>query len=156
MLNDYYKANINDYKSGTVRFPMKDLQAGRHTLKLKAWDVANNSTEAEIEFEVSGEFNISLVRNYPNPVYNYTFFSFEHNQSGAVLDAIIEIFDPTGRRIELIATQVGSNGTASNPLRWDINGSHVQLRNGIYVYRVMVKNADGVIASRSGKMMISH
>ncbi|MDB4583574.1 type IX secretion system sortase PorU, partial [Draconibacterium sp.] len=155
VLNGYYKANINDYTSGTVSFPMRDLPVGKHTLKLKAWDVANNSTEVEIEFEVSGEFNISIVRNYPNPLNNYTFFTFEHNQSGAVLDAIIEIFDLSGRRIDLIATQVGSNGIVSNPVRWDVNGSNVQLRNGIYVYRIMAKNSDGVIALKSGKMMIS-
>ena len=155
VLNDYYQANIDDYTSGTIAFPLKNLSVGKHTLKLKAWDVANNSTEVEIEFIVSGEFHISVVNNYPNPLNNYTFFTFEHNQSGAVLDAIIEIFDQSGRRVDLIATEVGSNGAVSNPVRWDVNQTSIQLRNGIYIYRIMAKNSDGVIASKSGKMLIS-
>jgi len=155
VLNDYYKANIDDYTSGSVIFPMKDLPTGKHTLKLKAWDVANNSTEVEIEFIVSGEFDIRVVRNYPNPLNNYTFFAFEHNQSGARLNTVIEIFDLSGKRVDMIATEVGSNGTVSNPVRWDVNQAGVQLRNGIYVYRVIAKNSDGIIASKSGKMMIS-
>ena len=76
VLNDYYQAIIDDYTSGTVSFPMKDLAVGKHSLILKAWDVANNSSEVEIEFEVSGEFKISQVNNYPNPMNDYTFFIF--------------------------------------------------------------------------------
>jgi hypothetical protein len=59
VLNKYYQSNINDFTSGVIRFPLKNLTAGKHTLKLKAWDVANNSSEAEIEFVVSGDFVIS-------------------------------------------------------------------------------------------------
>lgn len=155
VLNNFYQANIDDYTSGMVRFPMKNLAVGNHKLRLKAWDVANNSSEAEIEFEVSGEFNITEVTNYPNPVNNYTFFMFSHNQADAIFDVIIEIFDQSGRRIDYIAQQVGSNGSNSNPVRWDINESQIQIRNGIYIYRITAQNNTGVIALKSGKMMIS-
>ncbi|NQU55043.1 MAG: type IX secretion system sortase PorU [Bacteroidetes bacterium] len=156
VLNDSYQANIDDYTSGVVNFPLKDLAIGKHTLLLKAWDVANNSSEVEIEFEVSGEFNINVVSNYPNPISDYTYFTFEHNQSGAVLDAIIEIFDQGGRRVDYITTEVGSDGLVSNPIRWDTNETNIYLMNGIYVYRVFAQNSDGVIASKSGKMLVAH
>jgi hypothetical protein len=155
VLNNYYQADINDYRSGVVSFPFKNLPAGKHTLTLKAWDVANNSSEAEIEFVVTGDFYISQVINSPNPVKDYTFFTFEHNQSDATLNVMIEIFDQMGRRVDYIVTQVGSAGTRSNPVRWNFNETRTLILNGIYIYRVTAQNSDGIYFSKSGKMMIS-
>ena len=155
VLNNYYQADINDYKSGIVSFPFKNLTPGKHTLILKAWDVANNSSEEEIEFEVTGDFYISKVLNTPNPAVNYTYFTFEHNQSDANLDVMIEIFDIMGRRVEYIISKVGSGGTKSNPIRWDFNETKTLLLNGMYVYRITAQNDDGIYFSKSGKMMIS-
>ena len=155
VLNNFYQSNLDDFTSGTISFPFQNLSVGKHRLKLKAWDVANNSTEVEIEFEVSGDFYIEAVTNYPNPLQDHTFFTFKHNHSDATLETIIEIFDLSGRRIDYISQQVGSNGTNSNPVRWDLHESNVQLRNGIYIYRVTAQNNDGVIALKSGKMMIA-
>ncbi len=155
VLNNFYQSDLDDFTSGSINFLFQNLSVGKHTLKLKAWDVANNSTEVEIEFEVSGEFIIESVTNYPNPLQDYTFFTFKHNQSGATLETIIEIFDITGRRIDYISQQIGSDGTNSNPVRWDLHEANVQIRAGIYIYRVTAKNNDGVITFKSGKMMIA-
>ncbi|MBW6535248.1 MAG: type IX secretion system sortase PorU [Mariniphaga sp.] len=155
ILNNFYQSNAGDYTSGTISYPLKDLTVGKHSLKLKAWDVANNSTEVEIEFEVTGEFVISQVTNYPNPVTDYTFFTFEHNQADATFEVIFEIFDQNGSRIDYFATQVGSNGTASNPVRWDLNEAKIQLRSGIFLYRVTAQNSDGLITSNAGKLLVA-
>ncbi len=156
ILNNYYQANAGDYSSGTISFPLRNLPEGRHTLKLKAWDVANNSSEAEIEFEVTGDFSIENPANYPNPMNNYTFFTFEHNQADATFEALFEIFDQMGKRVDFFMTQVGSNGRVSNPVRWDLFESAIQLRNGIYPYRITVQNSDGAIATSSGKLVVAH
>ncbi|MDO8951104.1 MAG: type IX secretion system sortase PorU [Draconibacterium sp.] len=155
ILNNYYQADINDYKSGVVSFPFKNLPVGKHTLTLKAWDVANNSSESEIEFEVTGDFFISQVLNTPNPAKDYTFFTFEHNQSDATLNVMIEVFDQMGRRVDYLVSQVGSGGTTSNPVRWNFNETRTILLNGIYIYRITAQNADGIYFSKSGKMLIS-
>ena len=104
---------------------------------------------------MSGDFYIEAVTNYPNPMQDYTFFTFKHNQSGAILETIIEIFDMTGRRIDYISQQVGSDGTDSNPVRWDLHEANVQINPGIYLYRVTAQNNNGVIAFNSGKLMIA-
>ncbi|HSH20070.1 MAG TPA: T9SS type A sorting domain-containing protein, partial [Draconibacterium sp.] len=155
VLNNYYRADINNYKSGVVRFPFKNLTPGKHTLKLKAWDVANNSSEEEIEFEVTGDFYISQVLNTPNPATDYTFFTFEHNQSDASLNVMIEVFDQMGRRVEYIVSDVGSGGTKTNPIRWNFNETRTLLLNGIYIYRITAQNDDGIYFSKSGKMLIA-
>jgi hypothetical protein len=156
VLNKYYQSNPDDYTGGLIQFPFTNLSPGMHTLKLKAWDVANNSSEVEIGFLVSGEFIISGVSTYPNPMNNYTYFVFEHNQPGAVLETLIEVFDILGRRIDYFQTEVGSNGTASNPIRWDLNELMLEARDGIYFYRVTAQNEDGIITSKSGKLVISN
>jgi len=155
VLNNFYQSNLDDYTSGSINFTFQNLSVGKHSLKLKAWDVANNSSEVEIEFEVSGDFYIEEVMNYPNPLDDYTFFTFKHNHSDATLETIIEIFDQSGMRVDYLSQQVGSNGTSSNPVRWDMNESQIQLRSGIYIYRITAQNNDGLIALKSGKMMIT-
>ena len=53
MLVDHYTTDLNTYKSGTVRYPFEDLEAGMHTLELVVWDVQNNKGSAEVEFIVA-------------------------------------------------------------------------------------------------------
>ena len=154
ILNNYYEANPGEYTSGILNYPLKNLSVGKHTLTLKAWDVANNSAEAQIEFEVSGGFVISKVTNYPNPVYDYTFFTFEHNQADARLETVFEVFDQNGRKVDYFTTEVGSNRNVTNPVRWDLNELRIKLRSGIYIYKITAQNEDGVITSNSGKMLI--
>jgi hypothetical protein len=155
VLNNFYQSNPGDFTSGTISYPMKDLPVGKHSLKLKAWDVANNSTEVEIEFEVTGEFVISQVTNYPNPVSDYTFFTFDHNQADATFEVIFEIFDQNGSRIDYFSTQVGFKRNSQQPGRWDLNEAKIQMRSGIYLYRVTAQNSDGLITSNAGKILVA-
>ncbi len=155
ILNNHYQTSAGDFKSGTIRFPLQNIPVGKHTLRLKAWDVANNSSEAKIDFEVTGEFSVINASNYPNPMNNYTFFTFEHNQSDATFEAMYEIFDQNGSRVDYFITQVGSNGKVSNPVRWDVNEAGIQLHGGVYPYRITVQNSDGTITSATGKMIVA-
>jgi len=155
VLNNHYQSNADDYTSGSISYPLSNLSVGKHTLKLKAWDVANNSSEVEIEFEVTSDFIISNISNYPNPVSEYTYFVLEHNQSGASLDVIFDIYDSFGRTIDRFQTTVGSNGSTTNPVRWDLTESKIAATPGIYIYRAIVQNSEGIITSKSGKMIIA-
>ncbi len=156
ILNKYYQANTDDYTSGSIEFPFSNLSPGMHNLKFKAWDVANNSSEVGIDFFVSGDLIITDVSTYPNPMSDYTFIVFEHNQTGATFETLIEFFDIQGRRIDYFQTQVGSNGLKSNPIRWDLSELRLETRSGVYFYRITAQNEDSVIASKSGKIVISY
>lgn len=155
VLNNYYRSNLGDHASGTLEFPLKDIPVGHHTLRLKVWDVANNSSEAEIEFEVTDDFYIQNVSNYPNPVNGYTFFTFEHNLADASFNVLFEIFDQNGSKIDSFIRNIGSASRVSNPVRWDLSESRVQLRGGIYPYRITVQSPDGQVTSGSGKMIVA-
>ena len=112
ILNDYYQANVDDYQSGVVTYPFRDLAPGLHTLTLKAWDVYNNSSIAEIQFVVydkDRELVIDNVLNYPNPFIDYTEFWFNHNSSD-VLDVSIQIFTVSGKLVRTLNGQTSGGG----------------------------------------------
>ena len=47
-LNSVYTPSSVDYRRGTIMFPLNALEAGEHTLMLRAWDLYNNSSTAKI------------------------------------------------------------------------------------------------------------
>lgn len=156
VLNDYYQAAKDDYTKGTIRYPFRNLAVGEHTLILKVWDVANNSTQTEIKFVVTSDFYISETYTVPNPVKGYTNLFFTHNQPDGVFKTLVEIFDVTGTRVDHFQTSVSSTGTQSNPVRWDMGERGVSLRSGLYLYRITIRSAEGELAAKSGKFLILH
>lgn len=53
-LNSYYTQSIGDYRSGTVEYTIPTaLEAGKHTLVVRAFDTLNNIGEATYIFEVA-------------------------------------------------------------------------------------------------------
>ncbi len=154
VLNEYYKAAKDDYRSGFIEYPVGSLTPGEHSLKLKAWDVANNSTEVEVKFFVTDAFIIESVSNHPNPVAGYTDIFCFHNQPDGVFDALVEIFDVHGSRIDLLRTTVSSNGKQTNPVRWNPVERGVMVRNGIYLSRITLRSGQGQLASGAGRMVI--
>src|SRR5690606_15038619 len=60
ILNDFYESAQDDYTRGMVNYPLTNLEPGLHTLTVKAWDIANNSSESIIEFVVVDEAESGL------------------------------------------------------------------------------------------------
>jgi len=158
VLNDYYESDLDDYRSGRVRYPFFGLDEGPHTLELKVWDVYNNSATARIEFVVRGSeaTTISQLLNYPNPMRDEAWFVFEHNQPGRNLEIDLGIYSLDGRLVHSIRHQEWSDGFRTEPLHWDgrmDNGA--PLPGGFYVYRVRVTAGQGYSNELAGKLIIA-
>ena len=144
-LNDYYEANLDDYQNGTLKFPLRDLEPGLHTITFKAWDVFNNPSSGEIEFNVidqNQELSLSNVLNYPNPFVNYTEFWFNHNSSD-ILDVNIQIFTVSGKLIKTLNGQTNTTGSSSlsRDIVWDGRDDFGdKLAKGVYVYKLKVRS----------------
>jgi hypothetical protein len=147
-LNDYYQSDIDDYQSGSLSYPFRDLEPGLHTLSFKAWDVYNNSASSELQFVVYDQ-NESLVienvLNYPNPFVNYTEFWFNHNSS-EVLDVSVQIFTVSGKLVKTIngQTQGGIKNTTSvsRDIIWDGKDDFGdKIAKGVYVYKLTVRSS---------------
>jgi len=177
ILNNYYEANLNDYQSGVVKYPLKNLSVGRHSATVKAWDVYNNSSQGYTEFVVANSAALALthVLNYPNPFTTRTEFMFEHNMPGAFLDVKVEIYTVSGKLIKTIHTTEGSNIQSSsvsglNPIcdNATISGSYRvdgiywdglddfgdPIGKGVYIYRVSAKTESGLQADKFEKLVI--
>ena len=156
-MNDYYTADVDNYKKGSLLYPFYNIEEGHHSLKLKVWDVFNNSSESSIDFYVkdSEEFSLSELLNYPNPFKDNTFFYFEHNRSGELLELELQIFDLSGRLVATINRNIYDSGYRVGPIKW--NGKTDRgdkLGAGIYVYRLNVKSENGSIESKADKLII--
>ncbi|MBT8256934.1 MAG: type IX secretion system sortase PorU [Bacteroidia bacterium] len=144
-LNDYYVAEVDDYSQGELSYQLRDLEPGLHTLTLRAWDVYNNSSLAEIQFVVFDDNEVLVVENvlnYPNPFVNYTEFWFNHNSSD-LLDVSIQIFTVSGKLVKTINGQTsggGKNGNSvSRDLVWDGRDDFGdRIGKGVYVYKLKV------------------
>ncbi|MGH1383362.1 type IX secretion system sortase PorU [Kordia sp.] len=149
ILNDYYETELNDYTRGIVKFPLRDIEDGTHTLSLKAWDVYNNSSTTEIQFTVFNENNsltINNVLNYPNPFVSYTEFWFNHNSSSE-LDIMIQVFTISGKVVRTLVGKTNAGASSkdfsslSRDIVWDGKDDFGdKLAKGVYVYKITVKS----------------
>lgn len=157
IMNNYYEADLDTYKSGKVQFQFVNLEEGRHTLKFKVWDVNNNSSEEEMEFIVRKKEDIAIshLLNYPNPFTTYTEFYFEHNQIHNITEAKIEIMTVTGKLVRTIYSNVESCAYRSEGIPWDgLDEYGDKLGRGVYVYRLSIKNSEGKTDQKLEKLYI--
>jgi hypothetical protein len=142
ILNDFYEATTDDFTAGTVRYPLKDLEVGRHYLKVTAWDIANNFTEGYTEFVVVDDLKSGLkhVLNYPNPFSTNTNFQFEHNLPPGPIDIVIQIFSVSGRLAKTIRHSGFSDGFRVDNIQWDgTDDFGSPIAKGVYLYKIKVK-----------------
>lgn len=143
VLNDYYQTKLDDFTKGTLRFPLRKLAAGLHTITFKAWDVYNNPVTAEIQFIVAGDDTITLthVLNYPNPFVNYTEFWFTHNKPYEPLEVQVQVMTITGKIVWTKNQIITTEGFLSKEITW--NGKDDfgdSIGKGVYVYKLTVKS----------------
>ena len=156
VLNDYYTAIKDSYQAGLVRYQLPTLLEGTHRIRIKAWDVANNSSEIEIVFVVAKQATLMVknLLNYPNPFNNITHFSFEHNQPNTSLNVSIAVFNPFGQLVKTIQSTINTAGTRNCSLDWngtDENGR--KLKKGIYIYQIKV-SLNGVTYQEAKQILL--
>ena len=157
-LNDYFISEIGQPGRGTITYKMQDLSDGDYTLTLKVWDIYNNSSTATIDFTVVNNSGMVIENafNAPNPVTDETHFVFDHNQLGNNMDVDIYIYDIMGRWVTTLSQQVTGTSTRIAPIRWNGRGSRGEnLRNGVYIYRIVATNDQGETATLVSKLVLS-
>jgi hypothetical protein len=157
VLNDYYTADLDTYKSGSIRYPFFNLPDGRYHLSVKVWDIHNNASEDFTEFVVasSGQVALDHVMNYPNPFIHHTNFVVEHNQARSELEIDIFIYSLDGRLRKHLFEKLTPHGSRSIPISWDgrDDGGRM-LEGGTYVYRVVIRNPLTGAAEKGSKLVI--
>lgn len=158
ILNEYYEANLNTYKNGSITYPFFNLEPGPHTLTLQLWDVNNNPSEVSIRFNVATGNQIVLadIEAWPNPMVNDINFFIGHNQAGKELDAELAIYDLAGARVAYLGNKLLPAGYRSQVFRWDgTETGGKPLASGLYIANLRVKTPEGYVSDKSVKIIIA-
>jgi flagellar hook assembly protein FlgD len=137
---------MNAYQSGIIEYPLPVLEAGKHRLIIKAWDLLGNVSKDTILIEVPSNKN-SNIRNLmvnPNPVQTNAKFSFELKNSIDPMMVQLEVFDANGSRHFSTSQKIQPSG---NKITVDWNGLSTNgglLLPGKYYYRIIVTQ-NGVV-----------
>ena len=148
-VTEYFRYDEDSYLGGKVRYRLSGAGKGEHSLSLKAWDNANNSSIQSIVFRVipGDELRVEEVLNYPNPFSpaRGTHFTFKLSQDAEVE---IKVFTVDGRlikRFEHVFGEPGFNIVPSDPDEgWDgTDDMGDELANGVYLYKIITKANTG-------------
>ena len=147
ILNDFYEGALNDFTSGSVRFPLSDLESGPHNLQFKIWDTYNNSTTTTTDFIVENSAKMALKRvlNWPNPFTTNTDFQFEHNHQGENIEVQVQIFTISGKLVKTITQHIPSaDSRVHNELVWDgLDDFGDKIGKGVYLYKLEIRSENG-------------
>ncbi|MCR4603062.1 MAG: type IX secretion system sortase PorU [Prevotella sp.] len=155
-LNEYFRYDFGDYRSGSVGYTLPTLAEGEHKLTFRAWDVLNNSSVAELRFRVVRglEPNCFSVECTHNPATTYTTFVINHDRTGSQMDVELEVFDASGRLLWR-KSETGLSTDNTYTLDWDLTtSSGSRLRTGVYLYRVLISTDGSSKASKAQKIII--
>lgn len=157
VLNSYYTSEPGDYTRGTVMYSLPELEAGEHTLLVRAWDVLNNSSAVEVPFEVVPGLRPAMgyVWNTPNPARTTTTFIIAHNRPQTELTVKLELFDFSGRLL-WNHSQTGMSSGNNLHVTWDLTTNGGQpIGNGVYLYRVSLSSAGGEEVTKARKIVVA-
>lgn len=155
-LNDNFSYDFGTYKSGTTYYNIPELTEGRHKLQFRSWDILNNSSTAQLDFNVVNrlEPNLFGVSLSNNPATTTTTFIVNHDRTGSDMDVQIEVFDMSGR-ILWKHSETAIPTSSVYTVTWDLctDGGN-RLHTGVYLYRVKISSEGSSKVSKSHKLIV--
>jgi len=141
-LTSAFAYHQNSYQEGQVDYVIPSLSVGSHSVLLVAHDNFGNRGSGELKFEIVERDTLLLkeVINFPNPFKEETYINFDLTADGL---ATIKIFTVSGTLIRTICED-RSVRRGNNQLRWDGRDSEGdEVANGIYIYKIDVRDGEG-------------
>ena len=153
VLNNYYKADFGSYNSGIVTYQLTNLTPGKHKLFFRTWDLQNNSSTAELEFEVveslPGEVNNMFV--YPNPIVQHANIVVEHDRPMSPVDIHIYMYDTSGRTVYHKEMSLVTDASSKTNIELDLNTT---ISDGLYFIKTILFDENGKKSSKTTKIFV--
>ncbi|MCR5130913.1 MAG: type IX secretion system sortase PorU [Prevotella sp.] len=156
VLNDNFQFDFGSYTSGSTFYSIPELEVGPHTLLFRAWDVLNNSSTAQLSFNVVKGLTPKLfsLDCTTNPARTSTTFIVTHDRTGSTVDLVLEIFDTSGRLL-WSHSESGVSTDNTYTLDWDLTLDGGQrMQTGVYLYRVRLSSDDSAQTSKAKKLVV--
>ena len=155
-LNDYFQYDFGTYTSGKLGYSIPALDYGKHHLLFRAWDVMNNSSTAELTFNVVKGIEpvFSAVDCTPNPAKTTTTFRITHDRVNSPLDVVIDVYDISGRHL-WSHSESGTYSGNTLTVDWNLTtNSGSRLGTGVYLYRVQLSSDGSSFVSKANKLIV--
>ena len=141
VLNNYYTADIDTYQSGTIQYILPKLAIGQHQLVIKAWDLLGNLSKDTLWFIVPDQEILKAkdLVNKPNPMFNYTQFSFDLNLQDPAIETELSIRNLNGQPL---VNKILPHKNISNKWVMDWDGrdqSGAIIPPGFYFYTITIR-----------------
>lgn len=147
ILNNFYVADIDTYKSGSIKYSLPKLSIGKHQLVIKAWDLLGNLTKDTIYLVVPDQDKLKAkdLVNKPNPMTNYTQFSFDVNIQDPSLETEFSLRNFNGQQLvnKILPSRKNSNKWVMD---WDgRDQSGATIPAGFYFYTITIRSGSQFI-----------
>ena len=157
-LNSVYTPSPTDYRRGTIMLPLNALEAGEHTLMLRAWDLYNNSSTAKITFVVDPDMlpDVMDIKIVGTPVTSgrTSELIITHNRPQSKIDVVIELFTMQGQTVWKDVQTVICDGMEYR-YSWDCTaGGTRSLPTGVYIIRGYIISDSGMSEPKSLKIVV--
>lgn len=141
ILNNFYKADIDTYQSGTIVYGLPKLSIGKHQIIIKAWDLLGNLSKDTLWFIVPSQdvLKAKNLMNIPNPMQHYTQFSFEVNVQDPNLKTEFFLRNLHGQTLVQLNLPAFQNANKW-VVQWDgRDQSGAVIPPGIYFYSINIR-----------------
>ncbi len=149
-LTPFFRNNLDDYQSGSLERRIGPLETGIHNIEIEAWDSFNNVDIASIDVEVvasNSGLSVYNILNWPNPFTDRTNLTFLVNGEG---DYELLVYSVGGT---LIKDFHGTAVQGYNGVEWDgKDKAGRSIANGVYLYKVIVRDIRGNKAEGLGRI----
>ena len=157
-LNETYVATGTDGRQGEALYTFRDVDPGTYTIRVKAWDINNNSGEGALTLVVSERPGLELnaLRASPNPVTAQTSLTADLNRSGEPLDWTLTVYDLNSRQVHQQLGQCTNCESKVDVGTWSgLADTGEPLANGLYVFRLDIRSAaDGTRAIGTTRVIL--
>lgn len=157
ILNSYYESVYGKYDEGTVHYQLTDLPEGKHTLYFRVWDMQNNSSSAQLNFEVVKGLSpeVSNLFVYPNPVKEVANIVIENDRPNQPAEVYVYIYDFAGRMVWTNNGYYTTDTSNRITVQWNIGNSDSRgLVDGLYLIKAIMTDTDGNKDKKSTKILL--
>ncbi len=152
-LNSAYVPSVGDYTRGTIVMPLNALPAGEHKLMLRAWDLYNNSSTAEITFYVVPSLapDVLDLKVNPSPALagQPVEIVLSHDRPQSEIDVTVEVFNFQGQVLWSKNERAVCDGFTYS-CRWD----DASLPVGVYLVRASLASGDEKSTTKTVKIVV--
>jgi hypothetical protein len=157
-LNSAFVPVVGDYTRGTINMPLNRLEAGEHTLTLRAWDLYNNSSLARITFNADPTLALGFVelKVNPTPVIpgSQATFTLVHDRPQSEMDVRIDVFNVQGQMVWTNTERAVCDGNTYSCSWNGTSQSGQPLSTGVYIVRAYMTEGGVTSSVKTGKFVV--